>query len=93
MKPVENVDLAKCLAAARVEVQAELEAQVTKQIKTQLMAVAQLKIKATNAVTEGTKLTSQLTQKEALITKIESGDWSAVSESAKERTEAAEKTE
>lgn len=93
MKPIENIDLKKCYEAAKAEVQADLEAQVTKQIKAQLMAVAQLKIKANNTVTEGQKLTQQLQQKDAIIARIEAGDWASVADSAKERTDAAEKTQ
>lgn len=92
MKPIENIDLAKCLADARAQVQADLAAQVTAQIKGQLMAVAQMKIKANNTVTEGQKLSQQVQQKESLIAKIEAGDWSAVPDSAKDRSDAAEKS-
>jgi hypothetical protein len=93
MKPIENIDLKKCFEAAQVEVQADLEAQVTKQIKAQLMAVAQLRIKANNTVTEGEKLTQQLAQKSAVVAKIAGGDWSAVADTAKDRNEAAEKAQ
>ena len=91
MKPIENINLKKCYETAKAEVQADLEAQVTKQIKAQLMTVAQLKIKANNTVTEGQKLTQQLQQKDAIIAKIEAGDWSAVADAAKDRAESAEK--
>ena len=93
MKQIETVDLKKCYEAAKAEVQADLEAQVTKQIKAQLMTMAQLKIKANNTVTEGEKLTQQLEQKSAIIAKIEAGDWSAVADAAKDRDEAATKAQ
>lgn len=90
MKPIENIDLQKCYEAAEAEVKADLEALVTKQIKAQLMTVAQLKIRANNTVTEGEKLTQQLEQKTGIIAKIKSGDWSAVADSAKDRDSAAQ---
>lgn len=93
MKPIEGVDLSKCIAMAKDEVQADLEAQVVKQIKAQLMAVAQLKIKAANTASEANKLAQQLVSKEAIISKIESGDWSAIADSAKDRDEAANKAD
>lgn len=93
MKPIETLDLKKCYAAAEEEVQADLAAAVVKLIKAQLMAVAQLRIKANNTVMDGQKLTQQLQQKDAIIGKIAAGDWSAVADSAKERAEAADKTE
>ena len=92
MKQIENIDLQKCYNAAKQQVQDDLEAQVTKQIKVQLMAVAQLQIKTTNSVMESSKLGNQLQAKIASIAKIEQGDWSALPETAKERDENAEAT-
>lgn len=93
MKPIQNVSLSKCFEAAQAEVQADLEAQVVKQIKGQLMSVAQLKIKAENATIEANKLNKQLEQKEQLIGRMSAGDWSAVPDSAKERDAVSEATE
>ena len=90
MKPIEGVNLDECYREAQMQVQKDLAAHVTAQIKAQLMAVAQLKIKAANSVMEAEKLTSQLKQKETIIGKIEQGDWAAVAETAKDRAEAAE---
>ena len=90
MKAIEGIDLRKCFELAHKNVKEKLEQQVAQQIEQQLMAVAQLKIKASTTVTEGDKLLKQLEQKEQLIAKIESGEWSAVAETARERNEKAE---
>lgn len=90
MKKIENIDLKKCFQEAEQQVQAELEAQVTKKIKEQLMAVAQLKIKANNSITEAEKIKKQLESKEAQLSRMQSGEWDAVPDSAKERDEAAQ---
>lgn len=93
MKPIKEISVEECYKLAEAGVRLELTNQIVDKIKSQIMAVEQLRIKANNATTDSNKLDQQLKQKEDNLSKIRAGDWSAIPDSAKERDEKTQQTE